>query len=264
MGFLSGVVGSFIYIEGNSLLTDAISHAALPGIAYMFLLTQTTNTATLLFGGAISACFAAWLIQYVEKNTRLKKDAILGVTLSVFFGFGIAIISLVQKYNLANQAIVHRFLFGSAATLLKDDIKIIGYIACIVLSILFLLWKEWQIVLFDNMFAYIQGYHVAYWRILLLCLTVLTILAGLQMVGVVLISSFFVAPAAIARQITSRFSLMAICAGFLGMLAGGIGAALSCIGNHVPTGPTIVIILTSTFFIVCVSRYMHVLIKRQV
>lgn len=263
LGLLAGLMGVFIYLEGDSLLTDAVSHAALPGIALMFLCTQTKNVGALLCGGACTSMLAAWLVYHVNQKTRLKKDATLGTVLSIFFGFGIVVLSLVQKWQYSDQAIVGRFLFGSAATLLLQDLILIAAVASIVLIIIIMFWRDWQLLLFDKIFAHTVGYRVFWWRMCLMGLTVLTILAGLQAVGVMLMSSFFVAPAAIARQITFKFSHMAICSALCGMCAGAIGAGISCIKSQLPTGPVIIILLTSVFICLCLVRIVYRYMRKK-
>lgn len=253
MGLVSGVMGVFVFLQGQSLLADAISHAALPGIALMFLCTQSKNTVILLYGGGLAAIVGTSLIQFLSRKTTLKQDAILGVVLSVFFGFGTVLLSVIQKMHLADQAIISKFLFGNASTLLWHDVILMAFVAALILISIILWHKELKIFLFDSQFAHASGYNVSYIRYGLTLLIIMTILIGLQTVGVILMSSFFIAPAVTARQCTNNFFKMGIISGFLGMVTGASGAALSCFMYHVPTGPAIVVLLTAVFLSFCLA-----------
>lgn len=242
LGMTSGALGTFALLRRQSLLGDAISHAALPGIALMFLATHTKNPAILLSGGALSGGVGTLLILLVTHKTTIKKDAILGIVLSVFFGFGLVLLTLIQKLPIANQAVLNKFLFGNASTLLFEDIALIAGVSCVLLLLVGIFWKEFSLLAFDAPFAQTLGYRTAYIEILLTFLIVITIVIGLQTVGVVLMSSMLIAPAAAARQWTTRLSSMVILAGFFGALCGMSGAIVSSMYNRLPTGPTIVVI----------------------
>ena len=125
VGAVAGGMGVFAVLRRQSLLGDAISHAALPGIALMFWLGNATNPYVLLLGGGIAGCIGAFVVTLVARVTPLKKDALLGIILSVFFGFGIVIKTMIQKQGLAHQAVLGKFFFGNASTLLPTDILVI-------------------------------------------------------------------------------------------------------------------------------------------
>ncbi len=97
LGILTGALGSFAVLRGQSLLGDAMSHAALPGVVLTFMLTGLKTPAALMIGAAIACTAGLLLILAVTRNTRIKEDAALGITLSVFFGFGLMLLSLLQR-----------------------------------------------------------------------------------------------------------------------------------------------------------------------
>lgn len=243
-GLLSGVLGVFTLLRKQSLLGDTISHAALPGIAIAFLLTQIKHPLILILG----AIFAGWLgtlfISWVNRNSKVKEDAVMAVVLSGFFGFGLTLMTLIQKIPDSNQAGLNRFLFGNAATMLREDIIIMGIFAVISFVILILFWKEFKLSTFDPDFTKAVGFPVVVLDTLLLSVIVIAITTGLQSVGVVLMSALLVAPAAAARQWTDNMLVMTILAAFFGMIASIGGAILSSLIQNLPTGPTIVLIIT--------------------
>src|SRR6266404_2814966 len=129
LGITAGALGSFALLRQQSLLGDAISHAALPGIVLMFLCTHSKNPWLLLTGGALAGVVGVVSMNYVCTRTKLKKDAILGIILSVFFGFGLVLITVAQKIPTSNQAVLNKFLFGNVSTLLQQDINAIALIS---------------------------------------------------------------------------------------------------------------------------------------
>jgi manganese/zinc/iron transport system permease protein len=245
LGIVNGVLGSFAVLRKQSLLGDAISHAALPGIALAFLLTGSKATIVLLLGAAAAGWVGTLLVMNIVKNTRVKYDSALGLVLSVFFGFGLVLLTYIQRMPVASQAGLDTFLFGQAATLLARDVATIGLLGSAVLLIVLAVWKEFKLLCFDPDFALSLGFPVRWLDILLITLLVTSIVIGLQTVGVVLMSAMVVAPAAAARQWTDRLGAMVAISAFFGALAGVGGALVSSLAARLPAGPTIVLCLTA-------------------
>ena len=245
LGIVNGVLGSFAVLRRQSLLGDAISHAALPGIALAFLLTGSKATIVLLLGAAAAGWVGTLLVMNIVKNTRVKYDSALGLVLSVFFGFGLVLLTYIQRMPVASQAGLDTFLFGQAATLLARDVATIGILGLAVLLIVLAVWKEFKLLCFDPDFALSLGFPIRWLDVLLITLLVTSIVIGLQTVGVVLMSAMVVAPAAAARQWTDRLGAMVAISAFFGALAGVGGALVSSLTARLPAGPTIVLCLTA-------------------
>jgi manganese/zinc/iron transport system permease protein len=243
LGLVSGVLGSFAVLRRQSLLGDAISHAALPGIVLAFLLTGSKEPFVLVVGAAIAGWLGTLAVLVAVRNTRIKEDAALGMVLAVFFGFGMLLLTFAQKLPDASQAGLDKFLFGQAATLVQRDVVVMAILGGIALSVVALLWKEFKILSFDPEFAAGLGFPTGFLSVLLTTLTVIAIVIGLQTVGVVLMSAMIVAPAAAARQWTQRLHVMVLLSGAFGALVGILGAITSSVVERLPTGPTIVLYL---------------------
>ncbi|WP_406685439.1 metal ABC transporter permease [Seonamhaeicola sp. MEBiC1930] len=249
LGAVTGMLGSFAVLRKQSLLGDAISHAALPGIAIAFLITGTKDSNVLLLGALISGLIGTFWIRGIITKTHLKSDTALGLILSLFFGFGMLLLTFIQKQPNANQAGLDKYLFGQAATLLESDVWMMAIVTGICLIILLLFWKEFKMLLFDADFTKTLGFNTKTIDVLITSFIVLAIVLGLQTVGVVLMSAMLLAPAAAARQWTNSLGKMVFLAAIFGALSGVFGTAVSATQNNLSTGPVIVII-ASVFVLV--------------
>jgi len=242
LGAVCGMLGSFAVLRKQSLLGDAISHAALPGIAIAFLITGAKNGNTLLIGALISGLVGTFWIRGIIKKTQLKSDTALGLILSLFFGFGMLLLTFIQKMPNANQAGLDKYLFGQAATLVEADVWLMGIVMTISVLVLFAFWKELKLLLFDVDYAKSLGINTIFLDILITSFIVLAIVIGLQTVGVVLMSAMLLAPAAAARQWTNSLGVMVLLAALFGAFSGVLGTAVSASSDNLSTGPVIVLI----------------------
>jgi manganese/zinc/iron transport system permease protein len=243
------MLGSFAVLRKQSLLGDAISHAALPGIAIAFLIIGVKDSNLFLLGALISGLIGTFWIRGITKNTHLKSDTALGLTLSLFFGFGMLLLTFIQKQPNASQAGLDTYLFGQAATLLIEDVWLIAIVAGISLLILLVFWKEFKILLFDEDYTKTLGFNTNFIDILITTFIVITIVLGLQTVGVILMSAMLLAPAAAARQWTNSLGIMVVLAAIFGAFSGVVGTGISTVVGNLSTGPVIVLVAASIVFI---------------
>ncbi|MCX8088572.1 MAG: metal ABC transporter permease [Meiothermus ruber] len=253
LGVVGGVLGTFAVLRRQSLLGDVLAHAALPGICLAFILTGAKAPLILLVGGGLAGWLAAWLVLAVLRHSRLPEDSALGVMLSSFFGFGVALLTFIQHSNNASQAGLDQYIFGQAATILASDVLNFMVLGSIALLVVGLFYKEFKLLSFDPGYAHSLGLPVRGLNTLLTSLTVLAVMVGLQTVGVVLMAAMLIAPAAAARQWTDRLSHMIGLSALFGAMAGASGALISATRENLPTGPLVVlsmsaILLVSLFF----------------
>lgn len=241
LGIVSGALGAYAVLRKQSLLGDAISHAALPGVVLAFLLTRSKASLVLIVGAAIAGWLGTLWMMNITKHTRIKQDSAIGLVLSVFFGLGLMLLTYTQRLPDARQAGLDKFLFGQAAALLERDVITMAFLGGIVLIVVALLWKEFKLLSFDPEFGASLGFPMGLLDVLLTTLLVLAIVIGLQAVGVVLMSAMVVAPAAAARQWTDRLGVMVLLSAFFGALAGVSGALISSLASGLSTGPTVVL-----------------------
>lgn len=263
VGITTGIVGCFTLLNKQSLLGDTIAHATLPGLAGMFLLTLEKSYLLLLLGATITALVGVFGVYLIINFTKLKKDTALGIILSTFFGAGIVLLTMIQKIPTAHQAGIDKFLFGQATTLLQNDIILLSAIAFIIMITIVCLWKEFVIIIFDPIYAKTIGLPVQKIYAIFISLIVLTVIVGLQTVGLVLISSFLIAPATAARQWTCQLHNMIILSIFFSLIATTGGTIISYNYPNLPTGPLIVIIATIISLLSITYRIYNTKIKTK-
>lgn len=249
VGALAGFVGTFAVVRRQSLQGDAISHAALPGLAAAFLL-GVRSPAVLVLGAGVAGWVAMALVGSFSRSRRLTFDAALGGTLAVFFGLGLALLTYIRTHvRGAAEHGLERYLFGQAATLREGDLWAVLAVGGVTLAVVLALWKPFQLLSFDPDFAAVQGWPVRSLDALLTALIVATVVIGLQAVGVVLMSSLLVTPAVAAKQWLHRLGPLSALAATFGAVAGFAGTVgshvLSQSGRTVPTGPMIVLAATA-------------------
>ncbi len=249
LGVVSGALGAFAVLRRQSLLGDALSHAALPGVALAFMLTGLKTPIVLMLGAAFVGILAILLLEAVTRLTRLKEDSVLGIILSVFFGVGLLLLTFLQRNPDARQAGLNTFLFGQAATLLTRDVVTMAIFGGLALLVMAIFWKEFKLLSFDREFGGSLGFPMRALDIMLTSLLVVAVVIGLQAVGVVLMSAMVVAPAAAARQWTNRLGVMVALSALFGALAGVSGALISSLGSGLSTGPVIVLCISAIVLI---------------
>ena len=245
LGITSGALGCFTVLRKQSLFGDALSHAALPGIGIAYLFAGAKDSLLLMLGAAVFAWFGGIVTLAITNTTRIKQDAALGITLSVFFGLGVVLLTYLQSTGGANQGGLDRFLFGQAAALIESDVINLGILAAGCFVVLIVFFKEFKIATFDSAFGQSLGFPTKYLGALLTSVIVVAVVIGLHTVGVVLMVAMLIAPATAARQWVSSLKGMLILSAIFGGTSGIIGAMISSTSEGMSTGPVIVITITA-------------------
>lgn len=241
LGLASGALGTFAVLRKQSLLGDALAHATLPGVCIAFLITQSKSPLVLLTGALISGFIGTSLIMAIRRSSRIKEDAAIGIILSVFFGVGIFLLTLIQHSAAGEQSGLDRFLFGQASSLVTEDVRLMFILASVIFILIFYFYKELKLLSFDREFGETIGYPMIFIEVILTFLIVVAVVIGIQTVGVVLMAALLITPAVAARQWSDRLGVVIILSGIFGMIGGVSGALLSGLSLHLPTGPLIVI-----------------------
>ncbi|MCC5806770.1 MAG: metal ABC transporter permease [Opitutales bacterium] len=252
LGVAGGLAGSFLLLRKRSLMGDALSHATLPGIVLAFIVAvhftgAGRSFAVLVTGAAVTGILGCVVVLLIRGLTRVKDDAAMGIVLSVFYGAGVVLLSIVQHMPEAGTAGLESFLYGKTASMVLTDFYLVSGAAVVALFASLALFKEFRLLCFDEDYARSMGWPTHALDVLMLLLVTLVTVVGLQAVGVVLIIAFLIIPAASARMWTSRFGwMLAIAAGF-GGASGWLGSGLSALTPGLPAGAVIVLTAAALF-----------------
>ena len=254
LGLAAGVIGVFAMLRKRALVTDALSHATLPGIALAFLAAGWLGAGgrslpVLLAGAAATGVLGVVCIQAILKHSRLHEDAAIGIVLSVFFGAGIVGFSYIQANAADNAAGLDGFIYGQAATMRPPDVLLMAGIAAAGVAASLLLLKEFALVCFNDAFARVDGWPVGVIDMLMMALVVTVTVAGLQAVGLILVVAMLIIPPVAARFWTDRLWLLVMIAGGIGALSGYLGAVVSALLPRKPAGSIIVLTAGGIFAI---------------
>lgn len=252
LGLAAGAAGTFLYLRKRSLASDAVAHATLPGVAGAFLFMVAMggdgrNLPGLLLGSALSGWLGLMAVDWITRRTRLSEDAAIGAVLSVFFGLGVVLMTVVQTLPAGRQAGLSSFLIGSTAGMLFADALVITLAAAIVGAVAFALRRPLALVAFDPQFAAATGINLARMDRALMALVLLVTVIGLKLVGLVLIVALLIIPPVTARLWTDRIDHMTAISALVGAVSGYVGSALSAALPSTPTGPAIVLVACALF-----------------
>lgn len=252
LGISAGATGTFLFLRKRALVSDAISHATLPGICLAFLLMVALggdgrNLPGLLAGSALSAWVGLLCLNWLTRSTRLAEDAAIGAVLSVFFGFGIVLLTVIQTLGAGRQAGLEGFLLGSTAGMLWNDALVIALGGAGALALILLIRRPMTLVAFDPEYAAARGVPVHRIDLAMMGLVMAVTVVGLKIVGLILIVALLIIPPVTARFWTERSDRVVLLSGLTGGLAGYLGAAISASAPNLPTGPIIVLVSFAFF-----------------
>lgn len=254
LGIAAGAVGAFLFLRRRSLVPDAMAHATLPGVGLAFLVMvalggEGRNLPGLLLGAALTAGLGLLALQTLTRRTRLPEDTAIGAVLSVSYGLGIVILTVVQTVTTGRPAGLESFILGSTAGMLLNDALVIGGGGALILIALAALRRPLVMTAFDRAHAASVGVNTGRMDAALMALVLAVVLIGIRVVGAILIVALLITPAVTARLWTDRAGLMAAIAGGIGGAAGYGGAAMSAAIPGLPTGAVIVLLAAAAFVV---------------
>jgi ABC-type Mn2+/Zn2+ transport system permease subunit len=219
---------------------DAMAHTILPGVVVAFLLGWP-----LAIGALIMGILTALGIGALTSRGLVKEDTAIGVIFAGFFALGVAMLSATDNYTID----LAHFLFGNLLGVDKTDVWVTIVLGVIVLTTIFLLYKEFLVISFDPILAKTLRLPDRFLRYLLLVLIAITIVVSLQVVGIALMLAMLVTPAAAASLLTRRLPPMMAVSALIGATSGVIGVYASYYVN-IASGPAVVLTATAIFAIV--------------
>ncbi|QHT71191.1 iron chelate uptake ABC transporter family permease subunit [Rhodocytophaga rosea] len=240
----AAIVGCFALLRKRALIGDAIAHSVLPGVCLAFIISEQKNPLLLLIGAFATGWLSLICIDLITSRTKIKEDTAIGLVLSVFFGIGILLLTAIQQQGNASQSGLDKFLFGKAASMVQEDVIVFSSVSLLLLLVVWLFYKEFKLLCFDENFARSIGLPVRRLEWLLTSLTVLSVVTGIQAVGVVLMAAILITPAAAARFWTDKLLVMLLLSAAFGAFSALTGAYISYLSPAMPTGPWMVMVIS--------------------
>ncbi len=230
----SALVGVIVFLRKRSLLGEALSHAAYPGVvlsvlfmATFFPLSSDLMAFAILVGAFLSSLLGLFVIEKMERKFRVTNDAALCFVLSVFFGVGVLFASRIQFTHALWYKTVQIFLYGQAATMTDIHVWLYAILALLLVLTILCLYLQIQMTIFDRDFSKTIGVAISTIDTFLFLLLVLAIVIGIRSVGVVLMAGMLIAPAIAARQLTHRLWAVFLYAALFGAISGFLGNYIS-------------------------------------
>ncbi|KAF6660308.1 metal ABC transporter permease [Enterobacteriaceae bacterium EKM102V] len=231
----------FLVLKGWALMGDAMSHAVFPGIVLAWMVG-----APLAAGAFVAGLFCAVASGYLQDNSRIKQDTVLGIVFSGMFAVGLILYVAVKP-----EVHLDHILFGDMLGINRADLIQTLIIAVLIVLVIVVKWRDFMLFSFDPQQAQVSGLPVRWLHYGLLCMVSLTIVATLKAVGIILSISLLIAPGAIAILLTRRFSHALLVATGVSVLVSLSGVYLSFFIDSAPA-PTIVVLFAAVFIVAMV------------
>jgi len=270
-GATCGPVGCFLVLRRMVMMSDAISHAVLPGIVLGFLLTGSRDPLVMLSGAVVFGLLTAWLTELVNKTGGVDTGAAMGVVFTLLFALGVILISAsVGQIDLDADCV----LYGEIAYVGWDSFMVggrnlgpravwmLGTTLCINTLVITLFYKQLKLCAFDPEMARSLGIRTGVYHYLLMTVTALTTVSAFESVGAILVVAMLVVPASTAFLLTHRLSTMLILSAGIGCLSALLGYGFARVLDTSISGAMTVAaggLFALAFFF---SPYHGVLVKR--
>ena len=239
VAIITGAIGCFVVWRKMAYFGDSLAHSALLGVALGLVLGISTNLGTMI----ICSVFAILLI-WLQQKKVLATDTLLGI---LAHAIGMVTLSLMER-----SVDLHSYLFGDILAVTNHEIFLIVFGGLVVLTFLFFNWSSFVLTTINEKLAKSEGLNTLFNQLLIMLLMTIVVAVSFRIVGLLLITSMLIIPAATARQITNSPELMAVTSSMLGIFAVMLGIYISLYFDT-PSGPSIVVasvvIFISTLFI---------------
>lgn len=232
------LLSAFVVWRGMAFVGDALAHAVLPGIVVAYVVGFS-----IFFGALGAAVLAVVGIGLISSRMRLREDTAIGIVFSGFFALGVLLMSRITTY----QDLSH-ILFGNILGVAPTDLVLMSVVVVITVVALALSFKEILVASFDPAHSVAIGLSPALIRYLLLLLLAMTTVVAIQTVGVILVLSLLVTPAAAASMVSKRLRTIVLVSVGVSIVATLAGFYMSFYADFA-SGPTIVLILTLFFIL---------------
>ncbi len=245
-----GIMGSYVVVKRIGFMAGGISHAVLGGMGAALFFGVSP------LGGALGAALvAALLIGWISLRWKEREDTLISAVWAVGMAIGIIFISKTPGYNVNLMS----YLFGNILMVPQQDVWLMAWMDLVVLAVVWLFYRQFLAVSFDEEFARLRGVPVTAFYLLLLCMVAVTVVLLIQVVGLILVIALLTLPAAIAAQYIKSLGRMMLLASILGMMFTTTGLVISYIAD-LPSGASIILVAGLVYL---VSTMFNQILQRQ-
>ncbi len=242
-GTMLSILGPFVINKNMGFMADAMAHATLPIIAVGVFLGFSISEL-----GVPAAILIAIFLGLIIKNTNVGEDTAIGIIFSSFFALGFVLISLLNvTVNLED------LLFGQILAVNTSDVNIVIFLLFVVSLSVLIFFKQLLFYSFDPIGAEVKGLNTSFLNYLFLILLSIAIVGSLQTVGIILVLSMLIIPAAASKLVTSTFIASIRLSIIFGVFSSVTGLYMSYFFN-LPSGPSMSLVATSIFVLAYISN----------
>ena len=244
IAIIAGAIGCFVVWRKMAYFGDSLAHSALLGVALGLVMGISTNLGTII----ICSIFAVVLI-WLQQKKILATDTLLGILAHSALSVGMVTLSLLEK-----SVDLHSYLFGDILAVTSAEIYFILFGGFFVLIFLYFNWSSFVLMTIDEKLAKAEGINIVFYQLLIMLLMTVVVAVSFKIVGLLLITSLLIIPAAAARQLANSPEKMAIISSLLAVLSVAIGV-YSSLYLDTPSGPSIVVASTIIFITISIFSF---------
>ncbi len=233
----AALLGVSLVLKRYSMIGDGLSHVGFGALAVASALGLAPMWVSIPVVVA-----AAVLLLRLSSHARVKGDALIAMISAASLAVGVIVLSL----SSGTTGDVNNYLFGSVLAMTGEDVWLSVALAAVVLVLFIIFYRKMFAVTFDETFARATGEKVERYHLLLACLTALTIVLGMRVMGAMLISSLIIFPALTAMRVCRSFRSVTICAAVVSVVCFMLGLCLSYLLDT-PTGASVVVVNVLAF-----------------
>lgn len=240
VGIMCPILGAYVVVRGLGFMSDGLAHSLLPGLVVAALIASLITSAWIIL--VPNAIAFALVIGYLSKRTGLSEDTSIGILFAGLFALGLTMLTAARGLNVSLESV----LLGQVLGVSQGDVLVTAGLAVVVVALLLAMHKELVFTTFDPLGASVMGLPTQVLDYVLLVLLAVVILIALQAVGIVLVISMLITPAAAAQLLTQRFTLAMVVGASIGVASAIIGLYVSYHFN-LASGPVMALSATSFF-----------------
>ncbi|PIS01014.1 MAG: metal ABC transporter permease [Chlamydiae bacterium CG10_big_fil_rev_8_21_14_0_10_35_9] len=232
MAISCSLIGVVMMLKKTTMLANSLSHTILVGIVIAYLLSFSSqggfhpfslSIKTFIIAALISALITTFLSEFLTKSLKLQEDASIGLVFTFLFSLGIVAVTVFSR----NAHIGTEVVMGNVDALVSKDLLWLLFIAAVNISLFILCYKEYLLTTFDPVFAKFMKISTTFFSYLLMLQLSITVIGSFRIVGVIMVLSYIIGPALLARLFFHQFTKLLLFAPLFGIVISIIGVALT-------------------------------------